>query len=212
MISYDRLQRIDELTRRDHYYLDADDECYFLGEYTARKGYQYSDTNNAIITLKTPPSLPENRQYHKRRAIAAYSNELRRLVGRNGSEGWTFVPVPSSKIVGHPDYDARLTLVLGRAFEGFTVDIRNLVKQRENRVAAHKDDSKKRSPDNFEYEIDESLTEPIPHRITIFDDMVTTGASYVAVKRILQRRFAGATIRGLFLSRCVHEADFGFFR
>ena len=33
-----RLQRIDELTRREHYYLRDEDACYYFGEYTARKG------------------------------------------------------------------------------------------------------------------------------------------------------------------------------
>jgi hypothetical protein len=34
-----RLTKVDELTRQDHYWLEPDDECLFLGEYTARKGY-----------------------------------------------------------------------------------------------------------------------------------------------------------------------------
>ena len=42
---------IDELTRRDHYYLD-ETECVFIGEYTARAGYQHSQTNQLILNLK----------------------------------------------------------------------------------------------------------------------------------------------------------------
>ena len=37
-----RLTKIDDLTRPDHYYLSSADECYCLGEYTARAGFAYS--------------------------------------------------------------------------------------------------------------------------------------------------------------------------
>ena len=47
-----RVTWIDELTRRDHYYLDDNDKCAFVGEYTARAGFQYSETNRLIFNLK----------------------------------------------------------------------------------------------------------------------------------------------------------------
>ena len=43
-----RLTKIDDLTRPDHSYLTAADDCYFLGEYTARKGFAFS---TALIRL-----------------------------------------------------------------------------------------------------------------------------------------------------------------
>ena len=51
-----RLSRIDDLTRSDHTFIEADDECLYLGEYNARKGYQFSETNNLIFNLKKPVS------------------------------------------------------------------------------------------------------------------------------------------------------------
>lgn len=47
-----RLTKIDELTRGQHYHLSEDDTCYFFGEYTARKGYAFSNTNNLIHNFK----------------------------------------------------------------------------------------------------------------------------------------------------------------
>jgi hypothetical protein len=47
-----RLTKIDDLTRPDHSYLTAADVCYFLGEYTARKGFAFSATNRLIFNLK----------------------------------------------------------------------------------------------------------------------------------------------------------------
>ena len=49
-----RLSRIDDLTRSDHTFIETDDECLYLGEYNARKGYQFSKTNNLIFNLKKP--------------------------------------------------------------------------------------------------------------------------------------------------------------
>ena len=47
-----RLIKIDDLTRPDHSHLTAGDTCYFLGEYTARKGYAFSATNNLVLNFK----------------------------------------------------------------------------------------------------------------------------------------------------------------
>ena len=47
-----RFTKIDDLTRRDHSYLTGDDACCFIGEYTARKGYAYSATNQPILNFK----------------------------------------------------------------------------------------------------------------------------------------------------------------
>lgn len=47
-----RLTKIDDLTRPDHFYLTPEDACYFLGEYTARKGYAFSPTNQLVLNFK----------------------------------------------------------------------------------------------------------------------------------------------------------------
>jgi hypothetical protein len=47
-----RLTKIDELALPDHFYLTAADDCYFLGEYTARKGYAFSATNQLVLNFQ----------------------------------------------------------------------------------------------------------------------------------------------------------------
>lgn len=47
-----RLTLIDELIRKQHHYLEDGDLCYCFGEYTARQGAAYSETNQLIINLK----------------------------------------------------------------------------------------------------------------------------------------------------------------
>src|SRR6266700_839522 len=50
------IRKIDELTHPDHSYLTAEDVCYFLGEYTARKGFAGSAMNKLVLNLKKPIS------------------------------------------------------------------------------------------------------------------------------------------------------------
>lgn len=47
-----RVLKIDALTLPDHHYLDAQDICYYAGEYTAGEGHAYSETNQLILNFK----------------------------------------------------------------------------------------------------------------------------------------------------------------
>jgi hypothetical protein len=47
-----RLTKIDDLARPDHWYLTPEDDCYFFGEYTARKGFAFSATNQLTLNFK----------------------------------------------------------------------------------------------------------------------------------------------------------------
>lgn len=210
MIKYDRIVAIDELTRNDHYYLDREDQCFYLGEYTAERGFNHSATNQAILNLKIEPSKPKNRLYYKSAAIADFSREMNKLIGSTFAMH-TFVPMPPSKTLSHPDYDDRLIQVLTRATHGIKADIRPLLLETADREAAHKTPGKKRSPDNFNFSIDETYAAPAPTSIIIFDDVLNTGASFCAAKRQLHERFPTVEIMGLFLARCVHEADLSLF-
>jgi len=123
-----RLSRIDDLTRRDHTFLEAEDKCLYLGEYTARKGYQYSDTNKLIINLKKPMErrgLAEWR--YKRLAIADAGRQLREAVDALNPQ-WlsmaTVVPMPPSKIRSDPMYDDRVLQMVGAMGTGLQLDVR----------------------------------------------------------------------------------------
>ena len=65
-----RLTQIDEITREEHYYLSDEDQCFYLGEYTAQKGYSHSDTNQLIKNLKIQPKHKNTKRwYYKDQAI-----------------------------------------------------------------------------------------------------------------------------------------------
>src|ERR1043165_2912539 len=88
-----RFTKIDELTRGDHTYLAADDECLFLGDYSARKGFAHSATNSLILNFKKPLSrkgLPGWR--YKGQAIREVADAYSRNLGTALSH-LTLVPV-----------------------------------------------------------------------------------------------------------------------
>jgi hypothetical protein len=108
-----RLTKIDDLARPDHYYLTAEDDCYFLGEYTARKGYAFSPTNQLILNFKKPVNVRGTPQWnHKERAIGDIAAEFRTALNGEWLDTATLVPVPPSKAKTDPLYDDRLLRML----------------------------------------------------------------------------------------------------
>jgi hypothetical protein len=75
------LTRIDELTRSDHSYLTATDECWFLREYTAGAGYAHSATNDLISNFKKPVAKKGGPEWkYKTLAIQQIAGELDRVL------------------------------------------------------------------------------------------------------------------------------------
>ena len=176
-----QLTKIDDLTRPDHSYLTAADECYFLGEYTARKGFAFSTTNNLIINLKKPVDRQGRPEWpYKARAIQTAAEALRTALNDNARQTLTFVPVPPSRAKTDPLYDDRLVQMLRSVWPGQAVDVRELVVQPQSSDAAHdRDDRPKPAELEARYVIDRGLLRLPPQAIAVVDDMVTTGAHFV---------------------------------
>ena len=113
-----RFTKIDDLMRPYHHFLSAEDECYFIGEYTAHMGYSYSPTNSLIANFKKDmdrKGLPE--WIYKGRAIQQAAVAFTKAISHLSDEqiqGVVFVPVPPSKAIGTPEYDDRMIQMLNR--------------------------------------------------------------------------------------------------
>ena len=198
-----RLTRIDELTLDEHHHLTAEDACYFLGEYTARQGYQHSETNRLIYNLKKPMdrrNLPEWK--YKEKAIQQVASSLRASIAEDKLTTHTFVPVPPSRTRDDPLYDDRMVNILNAVKEDGRVDVRELLLQRKSVVAAH-DFGDRPGPAEIEanWKLDISLVDPTPQCVAIVDDVLTTGAHFCTAKSILAKRFGEIPIIGLFVAR-----------
>jgi hypothetical protein len=200
-----RLTKIDELTLSDHYRLNGTDECYFVGEYTARAGFNYSATNDLISNLKKSmdrKGRPEWR--YKVWAISRAVDQLREVLPPEILTGATFVPVPPSYAKTDPLYDGRIVQILHRL--GDEVDVRELVIQTDSYDASHGMEVRL-GPDELYalYRIAEELVNPEPTSLVVVDDVLTTGAHFTAMKRILNERFPDVPLIGVFVARRVPE-------
>ena len=90
-----RFLQIDELTRREHFYITEEDECYYLGQYTPREGYTYSKTNDTILNFKkSMDRLHTSEWKYKERAINECAVAFATALNAFDFGSLTFVPVP----------------------------------------------------------------------------------------------------------------------
>jgi hypothetical protein len=209
-----RLTKIDDLTRPDHFYLTAADSCYFLGEYTARKGFAFSAANNLILNFKKSMDRRGTSQWNwKERAIREAAGAFRAALNDEFLDIATLVPVPPSKAKSDPLYDDRMVRMLRAIRPHPPVDIRELIIQVQSSEAAH-DQTVRPRPEEIaaRYILAHDDKAPAPHTIAICDDVLTTGAHYRAAHTVLQRAFPNTRMFGLFIARRVPEAvDFSDF-
>jgi predicted amidophosphoribosyltransferase len=208
------LTQIDDLTRADHWYLEATDSCHFFGEYTAQKGYSHSPCNQLIVNFKHDPQKRVTSPYafrYKVQAIADVSRALASVFRPEHISSPTFVPVPPSKAKNDPAYDDRCVQTL-RQMANYTsspIDVRELVIQTASTDASHGSDNRLGPSDLIPiYAIDEGLAFPSPTSVVIFDDVLTTGAHFKAMQHVLSHRFPGVPIYGIFIARRKPENPF----
>lgn len=203
-----RLSLVDDSTRDDHSRLNEADNCYYLFEYTSGRNYTFSSTNNLINNLKKKPSSSsQNELYYKNQAIARCATSLRLASNPKWLEAVTLVPVPCSKAIGHPDYDARMEQVCRRIRPG--LDVRNIIRQTASTDAAHESEHRVTVEELLSiYEVDEAVCGPNPQQLGIVDDVLTAGTHYRAMHTVLSARFPGIPIVGVFIARRVFPNPF----
>ena len=204
-----RLTKIDDLTRGDHYHLRESDECYYLGEYTSHENYKYSRTNQLIYNFKKSMDRRPRREWrYKEQAIREVARAFRRAIPGDLLDQLTFVPIPPSKAKDHPLYDDRMTRLLHLIRSGPSLDVRDLIIQTESTAAAHEMDTRP-VPETIaaQYKLDMALTNPAPRQLVLADDVLTTGAHFGAAKAVLERRYPGTPILGIFIARRVFSIE-----
>ena len=186
------------------------DDCYYIGEYTARGGHARSEINQLIHNFKKGVEKRGRPEWtYKERAIGTIANMIRGNV--KAEAVLTFVPIPPSKATTHPLYDNRMSRVLTMASAGRPSDVRELIVQIESVEATHLAGTRP-TPDEVlrNYRLEKSLAVPEPKIIFLVDDVLTTGCHFKAAKRLLLARFPNANVVGLFVARRVPKSDFDF--
>jgi hypothetical protein len=205
-----KLLRIDESTVGQHFSLRDGDPCYYIWEYTAGKGYDFSPTNQLISNLKIKPSWIEKspkRDYYKQRAIEHAAAGLLHFLPRAYVEQRaTFVPVPGSKAVGDPDYDPRMLRVLQRAFQDWSADVRPMLELTHSIPADHE------TADRISYDelleisrLNDPSGKPLRPIVIVVDDVLNSGKHFKVAQTLISAQAPTAEIRGLFVTRCIRD-------
>lgn len=203
-----RFQRIDATTIGLHWYLQPDDEVYYMREFTSRQGFSYSETNQRISNLKK--KLGDGGFHYKPRAIDACVAEMTAAFSANWLRTGTLVPIPPSKIATDPAYDDRMLRVCQgiAARSGTNADVRELVVQRTSSVAFHESDERPKVEDLIaNYAIVEQRCAPAPTAIALVDDVLTNGTHFKAMQAVLRGRFPNVSVVGMFIARRVFAQD-----
>lgn len=211
----EKLTRIDATNIADHTKLVVEDEAYFWREYTSGRNYAFGPGNDLISNLKKKPSSSSQGELrHKRRVIGECSAFFRHAINPEWLDKATFVPVPGSKAVGHPDFDDRMVEIFRGIRASPPIDVRKMILQTASTNAAHEVGLVGHRPTVDEllenYTFDQTTLKPEPRWIGIVDDVLTAGVHYRAVHTMLAKQFPKARIVGFFVARRVFPPDDDF--
>jgi hypothetical protein len=202
-----KLQAIDDSNRGAHYFLTPDDRCFFLHEFTARKGYNYSPGNQFIFNFKKSPAQQHEPHFaYKLRAIQEAILMYRAIFSQVSHlyDNCTFTPVPPSKVKGHPEYDDRMWQVVEGVCSGFNADARELIIQTSSYDSAHNvgQSGRRIKPEELVelYQVD---TVAPKSTVLLFDDVLSAGCHFRAAKTAILETHPGVDVIGLFLARRV---------
>jgi hypothetical protein len=209
-----RLTVVGDLERPDHSHLPADAVCYFWGEYTPSKdiegpSWNYSPTNQLVSNFKK--KLDRRHHLDWRYKLAAIQE-----IGIAFAGFWDWqalrqqrvalVPIPPSKARDDALYDSRMLQMLTalQARTGLPLDIRDCLSFSGIYGASHESEDRPTPPQLYSaLSFDDAAGRPNspPGAILVFDDMLTTGAHFVAASRKLREVFPGVEIIGQFVAR-----------
>jgi hypothetical protein len=194
-----RLQKIDDTNRHDHYYLDEEDECYYLYEYTAGAGWKGGATNQLIHNLQKKKG--DGGYHYKGPALTQCAKDFSQAINAKWLAGATLVPVPPSKNKADPLFDDRMIQVCRGIRSPGPSDVREVVEQI-NSTDTFKG-GYRQSPDELQanYQIVANELAQARPTIGIVDDVLTTGSHFKAVKAKIVAERPEAKVVGFFVAR-----------
>lgn len=192
----------------------------FFGDFHSGKGWSAGDTNQLIKNFKRTPeeirASPNSSklQYYKDKAVSEVAAALRKIFSRASVAQRTFVPVSSSKTLGHPDYCDRLERTLREAFSGYGADIRPLLRQTVSTDADHRSGGGRST---YESLLEITAVDPahiapaVGRQVVLFDDVLTSGKHYRVAKTRILEVFPDRSVLGMFIARSIHRSPFDEF-
>lgn len=209
-----RLTVVGDLERPDHSHLPTDAKCYFWGEYTPHRltegpAWDFSPTNQLISNFKKRLDRYHQPDWrYKQQAIDTIGEAFAKLWDWPAlhNHGVALVPMPPSRARTDPMFDSRMMQVLAtvRDRTGLLLDIRDCLSFSGALAASHERNDRP-TPHQLYQDLTldpaAGLADTQPNALLLFDDMLTTGAHFVAARRRLQEVFGGVQVVGCFACR-----------
>ena len=197
------------MERPDHWYLKPDHVCCYFGEYTARGDFKSNATNSLIYNLKKDPSRQKLEEWkYKLESIEKIGKLIGRSLKDDTPSRFTFVPAPPSKPLGDSGFDDRLMQVIAAIEPKVaacplleTVYARNPARQSLDRPGPEILEASMRVCEDRLMDLQDKV------QFILLDDLLVTGATFVACRRKLLERFPDAKVYGLFVARRVLDVE-----
>lgn len=186
------------------FYLSPEDECYFAREYTAGKGYSFSKANNLILNLKKPMSKKGTNEFqHKINAVNQFATELAELLD-GIADNAAIMAVPCSKRKDHQLFDPRNEAVVELLKKKLPqIEVIEPITRSVNVEPLHMSVGKRADPDQIMKSLDCVELKTDREIIVVVDDVITNGAHFVAVRRMLQKQNSEMRVIGAFWAKTV---------
>lgn len=175
--------------------------------HTAHKNYAYSETNQLIHNLKKTTDRPATELKYKEIAVNKFADELGEFLEKVIQEDRSYwiVPVPPSKTTSHLAYDDRVHRVAKKVADRISqISYRPIVKTSVDREAKHRS-STQRDPDDIystlSFIADDATDYEENIKIIVLDDVLTSGASFEAMRRLLDENLSHPKIVGIFWAK-----------
>ena len=218
MMGREQWTYVDDLSKPPR--LRRGDACFYYLVYTPHAGYGISNANGIVLNYKIPivgksglRNRPQRKQY-KNAATAKYAEAIVDFIEgkriRATGEKLTamgervgLLPVPPSQAIGNPDYDDRNVQTCKMVHDRFGFRICCDVETTETVTPSHNGGNRSvdaimasmrllgRSVDDCDF-------------VFVIDDVLVTGAHFVAIKNMLQNGGYERPIIGLFLARAMY--------
>jgi hypothetical protein len=190
-----------DISQKKIYYIEDVDEIYNAREYSARKSYEASETNQLIINFKKPITHRGNPDWkYKIEAIERFAFELSELI--IDDEVYVFAAIPTSICKTDPQYDDRLdkTLIELRKIAN-NVFIEEPISIRKTIIPSHHDGS--RDPNVLYENMIWNGFKVRTERVILVDEVITTGSHFLACKRIILNHCPDMRVIGVFWARTI---------
>lgn len=196
--------KIDDSNRGDHHYLTSDHECLYFYEFTSGMRAEHSPGNQLIRNLKKPVARRIYSDYRYKNLAIAESAALLNAAFIKGAHvlaNSIVCPIPPSKIQGDAEYDDRMFQVVQKACHGTNGTCLEILRQTQTYAASHLQAAGTRpKPGDLEaiYELSQPLSKPT---VILVDDMLTTGAHFVAARNVIRNAHPNTRVIGFFVAR-----------